>query len=162
DVGFNFMHYHVYRGVQQSEAAQVESYAGYEETDLPLTANFYLEPEAGRLGLSINYRRSEFPAGDGARIAGRYGPSLAAMAAGSDSHHTAADVLTSAERDQVLGAWRGAPVVEEPERAGSIVAWLEAQAARTPDAVAVTDGNDEFTYAELHARANRLARHLRG
>ncbi|MET0132299.1 MAG: amino acid adenylation domain-containing protein, partial [Kibdelosporangium sp.] len=39
---------------------------------------------------------------------------------------------------------------------------IEAQAARTPDAPAVMCGDDELTYGELNARANRLARHLVG
>ncbi|MGC9441181.1 amino acid adenylation domain-containing protein [Streptomyces sp. WG5] len=37
---------------------------------------------------------------------------------------------------------------------------IEAQAARTPDAVAVADATTELTYAQLDARANRLARTL--
>ncbi|MFJ2575156.1 amino acid adenylation domain-containing protein, partial [Streptomyces halstedii] len=35
-----------------------------------------------------------------------------------------------------------------------------AQAARTPDAIALTSGSVSFTYGELNARANRLAHHL--
>jgi nonribosomal peptide synthetase DhbF len=37
---------------------------------------------------------------------------------------------------------------------------LEAQAARTPEALAVTFAGTQVSYAELNARANRLARHL--
>ena len=39
--------------------------------------------------------------------------------------------------------------------------WIEAQAARAPESVALTCGGESLTYAELNARANRLARRLR-
>src|SRR5262249_21239015 len=39
---------------------------------------------------------------------------------------------------------------------------FEEQAARTPDRPAVVFGDQRLTYAELNARANQLARHLKG
>ncbi|GHF14189.1 amino acid adenylation domain-containing protein [Streptomyces morookaense] len=39
---------------------------------------------------------------------------------------------------------------------------VEAHARRTPLATALTCGDEELTYAELNARANRFAHHLRG
>ncbi|PKV11645.1 non-ribosomal peptide synthetase [Xanthomonas prunicola] len=39
---------------------------------------------------------------------------------------------------------------------------IEAQAQRTPDAIAVTDDHGTLSYADLDARANRLAHHLIG
>ncbi|RYE40003.1 MAG: amino acid adenylation domain-containing protein, partial [Hyphomicrobiales bacterium] len=46
------------------------------------------------------------------------------------------------------------------ERTYSIHGLFEAQAARTPDAVALVVEDDQLTYAELNAKANRLAHHL--
>ncbi|HEX6346257.1 amino acid adenylation domain-containing protein [Umezawaea sp.] len=66
-------------------------------------------------------------------------------------------LLDDAERHQVLVEWnptgRDYPVDTLP-------ALFAAQAARTPDAVAVTCDGEGLTYAELDARANRLAHAL--
>src|SRR4051812_10313219 len=43
---------------------------------------------------------------------------------------------------------------------GLLPALIEEQGRRTPQGVAVSDGGTEPTYAELNARANRLAPHL--
>ncbi|MEV6948863.1 amino acid adenylation domain-containing protein [Streptomyces sp. NPDC051172] len=42
----------------------------------------------------------------------------------------------------------------------TLTALFERQAARTPDATAVTDGTTRLSYADLNRRANRLARRL--
>ncbi len=39
--------------------------------------------------------------------------------------------------------------------------WIEIHAERTPEAIALTCAAEPLTYAELNARANQLARHLR-
>ncbi|MEU0397745.1 amino acid adenylation domain-containing protein [Streptomyces sp. NPDC006208] len=45
---------------------------------------------------------------------------------------------------------------------GFVHAWFEEQAARGPDAAAVSCGDERVSYAELNARANRFARELVG
>ncbi|MES2940846.1 MAG: amino acid adenylation domain-containing protein [Pseudomonadota bacterium] len=58
-----------------------------------------------------------------------------------------------------LQEWNAAEVEYPGEQV--LHATFEAQAARTPDAVALLFEDEQLTYAELNARANRLAHHLR-
>ncbi|HEU0076852.1 MAG TPA: amino acid adenylation domain-containing protein, partial [Longimicrobiaceae bacterium] len=70
------------------------------------------------------------------------------------------DVLPEAERRQVVDEWNRTGA-EYP--AGACIHELfEAQAARTPGAVAVVFEDAALTYDELNRSANRLAHHLRG
>ncbi|HEX2094189.1 MAG TPA: amino acid adenylation domain-containing protein, partial [Longimicrobiaceae bacterium] len=66
------------------------------------------------------------------------------------------DLLTGAERLQVQ-VWNA---TESELPAVCVHELFERQAAETPDAVALTWGDRSLTYAELEARANRLAHRL--
>ncbi|RKH63065.1 amino acid adenylation domain-containing protein, partial [Corallococcus llansteffanensis] len=67
-------------------------------------------------------------------------------------------LLTPAEREQVLVTWNATHQALPPE--AGLFQRFEAQAARTPDAVAVVAGGTRLTYGELSRRAARLARRL--
>ncbi|EFL27597.1 amino acid adenylation [Streptomyces himastatinicus ATCC 53653] len=69
--------------------------------------------------------------------------------------------LEAAERQRVLVEWNQRPPgLGSPDRC--LHEWFQEMAAATPDAVAVECESRSLTYGELNARANRLARHLRG
>jgi arthrofactin-type cyclic lipopeptide synthetase C len=63
------------------------------------------------------------------------------------------------EQHLLLEDWNRTEVAYPQERC--IHELFEDQVRRTPDAVAVVFGDEQLSYAELNARANRLARHLR-
>ncbi|HEX8430117.1 MAG TPA: AMP-binding protein, partial [Longimicrobium sp.] len=71
----------------------------------------------------------------------------------------ALDVLPARERSLVLDEWNKTET--EWPRESCIHELFEAQAERTPDAVAVVHDERTLTYAELNRGANRLAHHLR-
>ncbi len=68
-------------------------------------------------------------------------------------------LLGTGEREQVLHGWNSP--ARAVDGAACIHSLFEAQAARTPEAVAVLHEERSLTYRELDARANQLARHLR-
>ncbi|WP_186032348.1 AMP-binding protein, partial [Burkholderia gladioli] len=68
-------------------------------------------------------------------------------------------MLSADEQRRIVEAWN-ATGVDYPS-AHTLAELFEAQAARTPDAVALVAGDAQLSYVELDARANRLAHHLR-
>ncbi|MFI9584382.1 amino acid adenylation domain-containing protein [Streptomyces sp. NPDC052236] len=82
---------------------------------------------------------------------------LTAGTAAPDRPAGSIDILEPGERLRMLRDWNDT-ARPEPER--TALALLEAQALRTPDALAVTAPDADLTYAGLHFRANRLARLL--
>jgi amino acid adenylation domain-containing protein len=68
--------------------------------------------------------------------------------------------MSEAESREAIRRWNDTAVGHPP--AASVQALFEAQARRTPDAVALVQGARSLTYAQLDAETSQLARHLRG
>ncbi|QWJ99414.1 amino acid adenylation domain-containing protein [Burkholderia pseudomallei] len=106
----------------------------------------------------LNYATALFDEQTARRYARYWRRLLEGMTAGSANVSVARlPLLDEAEREQVVHEWNAT------ERAYPIRQCIhqlfEAQAARTPNAIAI--GDERVTYAALNASANRLARHLR-
>ncbi|HET7234233.1 MAG TPA: amino acid adenylation domain-containing protein, partial [Longimicrobium sp.] len=69
------------------------------------------------------------------------------------------DVLPASERARVVEEWNRTEAAYPGE--SCLHELFEAQVARTPTGTAVVFEGEELNYAELNARANRLAHHLR-
>ncbi|MCE7000690.1 non-ribosomal peptide synthase/polyketide synthase [Saccharothrix sp. S26] len=125
-------------------------------TNFDVTVEFTEVADGGLHG-SVEYNTDLFDAGTAQRLVEHLGVLLAGIAADPDRPLWALPVLPDAERE-LLAAWGSTgPAVDGP----GFVELVEAQVERTPHAVAVT-GAEELTFAELNARANRLAHHLIG
>ncbi|WP_405885118.1 non-ribosomal peptide synthase/polyketide synthase [Streptomyces sp. NBC_01384] len=79
---------------------------------------------------------------------------LTAVAAAPDRSIGGIDLLSDKERRELL------PAAESGTAAASLPEMLAAQVAATPDAVALVNGDEELTYRQLNARANRFAHAL--
>jgi amino acid adenylation domain-containing protein len=117
--------------------------------------------EAGAGGLSgvLEYRSDLFDRGTAERLAGHFRVLLEAAAADPDRRVGDLPLLRPDEERRVLHAWNATDA--DFPRDACIHQLFEAQAARTPDAVALVFGDESWTYRELDERANRLAHLLR-
>jgi amino acid adenylation domain-containing protein len=69
-------------------------------------------------------------------------------------------VWSDAERERVLVEWNRTQ--RKPSGLACAQELIEAQASRSPSAIAVSDRDQRLSYADLNARANQLAHHLIG
>ena len=130
----------------------------FDRADYPLS--LVVIPGSGS-GLSLRLLHDHRTEGATAlRLLGHLETLLAGLAGAPDRPLGDVPFLTEPERGQLL-AWSSGEEVR-PEVAGCLHELFEAQAQRTPDAVALVDDRGETTYGELDRRANRLANALRG
>jgi amino acid adenylation domain-containing protein/non-ribosomal peptide synthase protein (TIGR01720 family) len=112
----------------------------------------------GGLSCSIEYATDLFDESTIARTLGRLRALLEGAAAHPDAPLRELPFLADEDR-RLLASW-DAPVPSPPPHA-CLHELFEAQADRTPDAIAVTFEDGSVTYGALDARANRLAHALR-
>ncbi|MFD6941277.1 amino acid adenylation domain-containing protein, partial [Streptomyces goshikiensis] len=93
------------------------------------------------------------------RIAAAWARVLEAVVGDPRVRLSAVDVLAEDDLHRVLVEWNDTAAEVS---AGTVAVRFEEQVARTPDAVAVVADGSEVSYAELDARANRLAHYLVG
>ncbi|MGN6092485.1 MAG: non-ribosomal peptide synthetase, partial [Luteibacter jiangsuensis] len=118
-----------------------------------------LAEAGGRIVGGLEYATALWERATVERYVGYLRTVLAGMVADEQQAVAQLPLLSAAERDQVVEAWN-ATAAPYPE-AMCVHELVEAQAAQTPDAVAVVYEDQQLPYGELNARANQLAHHLR-
>src|SRR5262249_35866731 len=96
-------------------------------------------------------------------LARRFVALLDSAVASPDAPLHSLNVLLAGERRELIDGDVASVGTRNPADGDRLLpALFERQAARTPDAAAVTCGTETLTYAELNARANQIARALVG
>ncbi|MFF5532086.1 amino acid adenylation domain-containing protein [Streptomyces cinerochromogenes] len=111
----------------------------------------------GRLLLRLRYRTDVLDAGSAERIGGYHLRALRLLAADPDAGHAQQSLLSAEEVREQLEGLAGPRRPLPDARAHEL---FEQRVRERPQAVAAVHGEREWTYAELNARANRLARAL--
>ncbi|MFE5711896.1 amino acid adenylation domain-containing protein [Streptomyces sp. NPDC056501] len=112
---------------------------------------------ADSLGCRLEFATELFDRETAEHIADRLDRLVTALVAAPDQPVSKAGILSAEERRLVLEGFNGAPREVDEETLPALFArWV----AERPDAVAVVDRSRSVTYAELDARADRVARLL--
>lgn len=156
---FNFIHFHIYQGL--NEIGELKRLGGkiFEETNFPFVANFSLNGDAGSVGLNLQYQPGMFSEEQITAMAGHYQQALKAMAQHPAERYESNDLLSAQEREQLRLFENGAAA---PEFQGQCVHHLfEKHVLHRMDRLAVSTADEQLSYGELDRRANQLARYLK-
>ena len=152
-----FENYPVDRSGPEAEAGlRLADITGHDATHYPFTL---MAIPGESLQLRLDYRRDLFDRGSIEALAQRLIRLLEAAVADPEQPIGSLDILSIAERHIILRQWND---TARQIPSATLPALFAAQAAQNPDAVAVVFEDATLTYAQLDARANQLAHHLRG
>jgi amino acid adenylation domain-containing protein len=115
--------------------------------------------ETDGLTLLWEYNTDLFDEATMTSMIGHYQRLLESMVADPERRISDFPMLTEAEKQQILFEWNDTG--KDYPKGLCIHQLFEAQAERTPDAVAAVFEGQELTYRELNRRSNQLARYLR-
>lgn len=137
------------------------SFSSMEVTSVPARFDLILSMEDTPEGLQAywQYNTGLFEPDAITRMSGHLETLLKGMVANPDQSITRLPLLTDEEKRQVLIEWNQTHTASHFQDIG-IHRLFEAQAGRTPDAIAVSCAGHSLAYRELNRRANQIARHL--
>ncbi|MFL6253472.1 MAG: non-ribosomal peptide synthetase [Pyrinomonadaceae bacterium] len=115
---------------------------------------------AGALACGLHYDPAVFAAADVERLASEFRVLLESALSNTEAEPARLELLSADERERLLYEFNRTSGPYPHDRGAHQL--FEEQAARVPDNTAVVIGTQRVSYAELNARANQLARHLRG
>ncbi|RON67089.1 non-ribosomal peptide synthetase [Pseudomonas fluorescens] len=119
-----------------------------------------LSDAGGAIRGSLEYATALFDEATVQRFVGYFERLLQAMVANDQAVLEHAPLLLQQEQQRLLVEFNATDVDYDLEQ--TIHGLFEAQVQRSPQAPAVVAAEQSLTFAELNARANQLARHLRG
>ncbi|PYE42370.1 non-ribosomal peptide synthase protein (TIGR01720 family)/amino acid adenylation domain-containing protein, partial [Paenibacillus barcinonensis] len=115
--------------------------------------------ENGGLECSFEFATALYKESTIRRLSAHFIHLLAAIVSRPNATIAELDLLTAAEKEEIVSAFN--PAQPEVAPVATFHRLFEEQAGHTPEAEAVVYENDRLTYAELNVRANRLAATLR-
>ncbi len=109
EVAFNYVHFHVYQGLERFDELQLLGNVAYEETNFTLMVNFVHSISSSQVQLSLNYNASALSEEEINTIGKYYARGLEAMVAEPTGRYELTSLLSSQERGacSLIGTIRG-------------------------------------------------------
>jgi amino acid adenylation domain-containing protein len=125
------------------------------QTDALSDLDWQLRDTAEGLNGFLMYAADLFSPTTAERLVARFVRTIESVCANPDASVDAIDVIPADELGQLVETWNDTAAGYPRDRA--VHTLFEEQAARTPDAIAVTGGSESWTYRTLNERANAIA-----
>jgi amino acid adenylation domain-containing protein len=116
-------------------------------------------PAEGTLEVRFEYAADLFNSSTIRTMLDSYRAILESVVKNPEQRVSVLPLLTAAQKERILVEWNRTPAIALSHKC--LHEWFEAQAEQTPDAIAVSHGDEKLSYRELNQGANRLAHYLR-
>jgi amino acid adenylation domain-containing protein len=145
------------RGLPSIEGLAVEPFP-FDFVSVKFDLNLEVYESREKLGVAWFFNSALFDRSTVQRMVRHLSNLLEGIAKDSARTLSALPLMDGTETQRLVADWNATSAAYPRDR--SVVELFEEQAVRTPTAAAVVCEGDALTYADLNARANRLARHL--
>ncbi len=159
EAAFDFVHFHVYKNLEGCRNMGFMEGHYFEANNLTLLTTFMLDITSTQLQMHFDYDPNLLCPEQIREMCGHYANVLAAMAANPKERFDTFSPLSSEEKQRILLQWNATD--QGFPRDKCVHELFEAQAARTPEAVAVTFEGKSLTYGQLNGQADAVAAALR-
>ncbi|MBW4507537.1 MAG: amino acid adenylation domain-containing protein [Scytonematopsis contorta HA4267-MV1] len=171
DVGFNFVHFHVYDSILDLPQIEVLGVDDFEETNFPLAVKFSLIPRSASLRLELVYDVNQFDLPQVEQYGKYYQAALSGLATNPQAEYHSQSLMSPEEKNKwlldancdVFSETAFSTLSQETTKETTketIVSVFAKVAAQYQQKAAVSFGDITLNYGELDAKSNRLAHYL--
>ncbi|HEY3580788.1 MAG TPA: amino acid adenylation domain-containing protein [Pyrinomonadaceae bacterium] len=155
---FNFNHFHILQDLRDSSMLEIVDTNSFTRTNFALSVGFDLNSITSELVLFLEYDVARFSREQAEAIGNYFSLTLQAMARDPFAASNNTYLLTESEQQKLFEL---NDTSEDYPREICLHRLIEAQAERTPHAIASISETEKLSYQDLNERANQLAHHLR-
>jgi amino acid adenylation domain-containing protein len=155
ETAFDFNHFHVYKGILETDLIKLLGFKGFEETNFVLFSTFNLDLATDEVQIVLSYDPDELVLTQITNMAQYYLQVLAMM---TEQPAASSNVCLLPSEVQQLQIWNDTTTDYPKDQ--TIIELFEQQVEKTPDNIAIVFEKQQLSYSELNHQSNQLAHYL--